>query len=197
VPAGASDLSFQMSGGTGDADLYVRFGSPPTTSSYDCRPYRNGNSESCPFAAPTAGTWHVGVRAYSAFSGVTLVGSFNGGGGGTGWSGSATPNLALVDNGQACHTLSVTGSGDAADVKLDIAGNHAYRSILRGTLAHNGTTVAAFPTNTFANGSGSFSFTGRAVAGLSGSASGDWTLCIIDTDAFGDTGTLASWSVHN
>lgn len=197
VPAGASNLVFQISGGSGDADLYVRFGSAPTTSNWDCRPYKNGNNESCTFASPAAGTWHVGVRAYSSFSGVSLVGSFQGGGGGTGWSGSASPNLALVDNGQACHTLTVTGDGNAAGAKLDIAGRHDYRSILRGTLSHNGVTVTAFPTGTFSNGSGNFSFTSRAVTGLSGSASGDWTLCIIDTDGYGDTGTLTSWSVHD
>ena len=32
-------------GGTGDGDLYVRFGSQPTTSAYDCRPYASGNAE--------------------------------------------------------------------------------------------------------------------------------------------------------
>src|SRR5690606_36931424 len=50
VPAGASNLVFTMSGGSGDADLYVKFGSAPTDSSWDCRPYRYGNSESCTFA---------------------------------------------------------------------------------------------------------------------------------------------------
>ena len=34
-----------MAGGSGDADLYVRYGSQPTTSSYTCRPYLNGNNE--------------------------------------------------------------------------------------------------------------------------------------------------------
>jgi hypothetical protein len=34
VPAGTSSLQFQTSGGTGDADLYVRLGSAPTTASY-------------------------------------------------------------------------------------------------------------------------------------------------------------------
>src|SRR5690606_29827467 len=43
VPSGSSNLQIQIAGGSGDADLYVRFGSPPTTSAYDCRPYRNGN----------------------------------------------------------------------------------------------------------------------------------------------------------
>ncbi|HEX4910266.1 MAG TPA: S8 family peptidase [Permianibacter sp.] len=87
VPAGATNLTFSSSGGTGDADMYVKFGSAPTTSSYDCRPYKSGNAESCSFATPTAGTWYVTLRAYSAFSGVSLTGSYStgsgGGGGGT------------------------------------------------------------------------------------------------------------------
>jgi lysyl endopeptidase len=76
VPSGASNLQFQISGGTGDADLYVRFGTAPTTSAYDCRPYTGGNNETCTFAAPAAGTWHVMLNGYSAYSGVTLVGSY-------------------------------------------------------------------------------------------------------------------------
>lgn len=84
VPSGASNLVFQMSGGTGDADLYVQQGSAPTTSTWSCRPYQSGNNETCTVAAPTAGTWHVMVRGYSAFSGVSLVGSFNAGSGGGG-----------------------------------------------------------------------------------------------------------------
>jgi subtilisin-like proprotein convertase family protein len=115
----------------------------------------------------------------------------------THWSGAATPNLPTVDNGSACTSLTVATTGDATVAKLDIAGSHAFRSILRGTLAHNGVTVTAFPVATFPTGSGAFSFTNRAQPGLSGDASGTWTLCIIDTDAFGDTGVLNTWSVHD
>jgi subtilisin-like proprotein convertase family protein len=115
----------------------------------------------------------------------------------THWSGSATPNLPTIDNGSACTSLTVASTGDASVAKLDVSGRHDFRSILRGTLAHNGTTVAAFPTATFPTGSGTFAFTGRAVTGLSGDASGTWTLCVVDTDAFGDTGVLNSWSVHD
>jgi len=76
VPSGASNLNIKIAGGTGDADLYVKLGSTPTTSSYDCRPYVTGNSESCTASAPTAGTYYVMVRAYSSYSGVTLTGSY-------------------------------------------------------------------------------------------------------------------------
>ena len=73
VPAGASNLSFTTSGGSGDMDLYVKSGSTPTDTVYDCRPYRTGNAETCTFNNPTAGSvYYVNVRAYSSFSGVTL-----------------------------------------------------------------------------------------------------------------------------
>jgi len=113
------------------------------------------------------------------------------------WSGSAIPDLPTIDNGSACATVMVASGGDSSLAKLDIAGRHDFRSSLRGTLAHNGTTAVAFPVGTFPSGSGPFSFTNRSIAGISGDASGTWTLCIIDTDGFGDTGVLNSWSVHD
>ncbi|MGN6517867.1 MAG: pre-peptidase C-terminal domain-containing protein [Dokdonella sp.] len=76
VPAGATNLKFAISGGTGDADLYVQLNAAPTTTSYLCRPYLAGNSETCSWTAPSAGTYHVSVRAYSTFSGVTLMPSY-------------------------------------------------------------------------------------------------------------------------
>jgi leucyl aminopeptidase len=79
VPAGATNIKFTMSGGTGDADLYVKFGSAPTDSSYDCRPYVGGNSEACT-GTLAGGKYYVRIKAYSAFSGVSLVGSYTEGG---------------------------------------------------------------------------------------------------------------------
>jgi len=72
IPSGASNLVIAISGGTGDADLYTKFGSAPTLSSYDCRPYITGNNESCTVAAPQAGTYYIMLNGYAAFSGVTL-----------------------------------------------------------------------------------------------------------------------------
>lgn len=78
VPAGATNLKFVTSGGTGDADLYVKAGAKPTTSSYDCRPYQSGNAETCTISSITPGTYYVMLRGYSAYSGVTLTGSYTG-----------------------------------------------------------------------------------------------------------------------
>jgi hypothetical protein len=68
---------FAISGGTGDADLYVRAGAEPTTTSYSCRPYLTGNNESCTFTPSTTTTYYIKVRAYQTFSGVTLTETMN------------------------------------------------------------------------------------------------------------------------
>ena len=72
VPAGSAQLRVAISGGSGDADLYLRQGSAPTDTVYTCRPYLSGNNETCTVNSPAAGVWHVRVKAYSTFSGVTL-----------------------------------------------------------------------------------------------------------------------------
>ncbi len=76
VPAGKTNLTVTTSGGTGDADLYVRRGSKPTTTTYDCRPYKTGNAETCTFTNPVAATYNIGIRAYSAVTGLTLKTSY-------------------------------------------------------------------------------------------------------------------------
>ena len=72
VPTGRTNLTVSISGGTGDADLYVRRGANPTTTTYDCRPYKTGNAETCSFTNPVAGTYYIGIRGYTAVSGLTL-----------------------------------------------------------------------------------------------------------------------------
>ncbi|MBB1479046.1 S8 family serine peptidase [Pseudoalteromonas sp. SG41-2] len=129
VPSGASNVTFTMSGGTGDADLYVRSGSKPTTSTYDCRPYKGGNSEECSIDSPTAGTYHVMVRGYSAYSGVSLVGNLTTSGNtGNPQAGGGTVSDISANAGQWKHytldvpagmaSFTVTTSGGSGDADL-------------------------------------------------------------------------------
>ena len=76
VPAGASNLSIAITGTSGDADLYVKFGSAPTLYSFDFRPYIGGSNETVTIPAPSVGTYYIMIRGYSAYSGVTLNVSF-------------------------------------------------------------------------------------------------------------------------
>ncbi len=77
VPAGQTQLTISISGGSGDADLYVQSGSKPSLTVYQCRPYKNGNDESCVFSPPTQGKYYVMLHAYSAYSGATLTGTYS------------------------------------------------------------------------------------------------------------------------
>jgi len=78
VPTGQSNLSIVMSGGTGDADLYVKNGAKPTLTTYDYRPYLSGNAESVSVTNPAAGTWYIGINAYAAYSGVSIKATYTG-----------------------------------------------------------------------------------------------------------------------
>jgi hypothetical protein len=111
VPSGQAKLEIQISGGTGDADLYVKRGSPPTTSEYDYRPYLSGNEESVTVNNPTGGDWFMMIRGYQAYSGLTLLATFGGG---------VVPDeVTTLQNGVA-----VTGLSGAADsekfYKIDV-----------------------------------------------------------------------------
>ncbi|MGQ0713415.1 MAG: pre-peptidase C-terminal domain-containing protein [Gemmatimonadaceae bacterium] len=75
VPAGTTKLTITMSGGTGDADLYVRFGQLPTLGTFDCAPFLGGNAESCTFDNPAVGTWFIMLDAFAAYAGARLVGT--------------------------------------------------------------------------------------------------------------------------
>ncbi|HEY0255403.1 MAG TPA: M4 family metallopeptidase, partial [Kofleriaceae bacterium] len=93
VPAGSTSVTFALSGGTGDADLYVQNGSKPTTSTYACRSWNDAtNGENCAFSSPAAGTYYVMVYGYAAYSGASIVGTVTGSGGGGGGGGSVLQN---------------------------------------------------------------------------------------------------------
>lgn len=76
VPSGATSLTFKTSGGSGDADLYVKLGSQPTTSSYLQKSDGSTTTETISIPSPAAGTYYVLVYGYKASSGVSLVASY-------------------------------------------------------------------------------------------------------------------------
>lgn len=195
VPAGATNLNFAMSGGTGDADLYVRFGSAPTTSNYDCRPYVGGNTESCPISTAQAGTYYVMVRAYSSYSGVSLTGSYTAGGTGGQTVFSSTTDVTIPDNNTAGGTsnISVVRTGAAGNVKITYSVVHTYIGDLKVELvAPNGSTAVLR-----SNSGGSANNINESVDVNAGtvSASGAWGLKVTDS-AGADTGYIDSWSIE-
>jgi hypothetical protein len=70
----AGRYQFAMTGAGGDADLYVRIGSAPTQTAYDCRPYKTGSNETCEVTLAQPAPIHVMVRGYSGTPSFDLVG---------------------------------------------------------------------------------------------------------------------------
>lgn len=73
VPVGTTSLQISTSGGTGDCDLYVKFGTNPTLDSWDHRPYLAGNNESVTVINPSVGYWYVMLHGFEVYEGVTLL----------------------------------------------------------------------------------------------------------------------------
>ncbi|MBA6364713.1 M4 family metallopeptidase [Colwellia sp. BRX8-8] len=158
VPSGATDISFLTTGGSGDADMYVKFGSAPTDSSYDCRPYKGGNVESCA-GTSTGGTYYVRVKAYSAFSGVSLTGSFTEAATGNPALNGSESNVA-VSKGQWKRFTQVLPAG-YADLTISLSGGSgdADLYIRRGVQS----TASAYDCRPYKNGNNeSCSFTNPA-----------------------------------
>lgn len=76
TPVGATRLKFSISGGIGDADLYVRFGAYPTSAKWDARPFATGNIETVDISNPPAGDWYVAVNSYATYSSLSLTASY-------------------------------------------------------------------------------------------------------------------------
>jgi hypothetical protein len=73
VPPGQHIVNFELSGGTGDADLFVRKGQKPTVDEFDCvSGLLDETGEMCHFFEPDGGTYYVGVIGNNDFSGATL-----------------------------------------------------------------------------------------------------------------------------
>ncbi len=74
--APVASLDVTLSGGTGDADLYVHLGERPSLlADYDCASAGSTTAESCAIPSPTPGTYHIAVHGLADYSGVSLLAS--------------------------------------------------------------------------------------------------------------------------
>jgi serine protease len=196
VPAGATNLNFAMSGGTGDADLYVQYGAAPgtATGTYDCRPYKTGNSESCPIATAQAGTYYAMVRGFSAFTGVSLVGSFTAAPVGNPATYTNTANFTIPDNNTTGITspITVTRKGDSATVTVNVDIKHTYSGDLTVSLVSPTGQTAVLQSKTGGSADNVIKTFTASMTGVE--SSGVWKLKAVDS-ASQDTGYIDAWTL--
>jgi Zn-dependent metalloprotease len=194
VPSGATNLKFVTSGGTGDADLYVKFGSAPTTTSYTCKSDGGTNAETCNIATAQAGTYYVMVKAYSAFSGLSITGSYSTGGGGSTQTYSNTTDYQIKDNTTVDSPITVSGrSGNApSTASISVRIIHTYKGDLKVDLVAPDGSLYNIHNRT---GSSTDNVITTVTKNLSTELlNGTWKLRVND-NASGDTGYIDSWSI--
>ncbi|WP_395625010.1 M4 family metallopeptidase [Thermomonas sp.] len=197
VPAGATGLKFVTSGGTGDADLYVKFGSAPTTTSYTCKSEGGTNAETCSIATAQAGTYYVLVKGYSAFSGMSITGSYTAGGGGGGTQTyTNTTDVSIPDNNSTgvTSTIAVSGRTGNAPSTTAVAVNivHTYSGDLVVELVAPDGSVYTLSNRV---GGSADNIVKTYTVNLSSEAiNGSWKLRAKDRAA-SDTGYINSWSI--
>lgn len=76
VPAGTRSLNLRSYGGSGDVSLYVAFDSVPTSTLYDRKSAKPGNSEAVVITNPAAGTYYVRIVGEQAFTNVSVLGLY-------------------------------------------------------------------------------------------------------------------------
>lgn len=174
VPTGQSKLDIVMSGGTGDGDLYVKLGSQPTSSSYNYRPYLNGNNETVSVTNPSAGDWYISIYAYSTFASVSLKATYTAGATCTSISGSLSGTGAnyyttsYASSVSGSHTGKLTGpSGTDFDLYLQKqSSTGSWSSVAAGESSTSTENV------TYSGTAGTYRWRVYAYSG-----SGSFTLC--------------------
>ena len=191
VPADAASLQFVLSAGSGDADMYVRYGSQPTLNDWDCRPYRNGNEETCTISNIQAGTYHVMLVGYNAYTNTTLTGTFTQG---SGESFESTTNFDIPDNNATGieSPLEVSRSGASGTINVEVEIVHTYiGDLIVDLVAPDGTTYNLH--NRSGGSSNNINQTYVVDAGSAGSL-GTWQLKVSDR-ARVDTGYIDRFKI--
>lgn len=114
VPAGTEELRVTLGGAeSADLDLYLRAGTPPTTSAFDCAAAGVSPFGACTVTSPAAGSWHVLVTRFAGSGEYQVTASVFG-------PDCADPaNEGLpCDDGSSCTTGDVCQSGTCTGTPL-------------------------------------------------------------------------------
>ncbi|WP_341501762.1 S8 family serine peptidase [Gallaecimonas sp. GXIMD4217] len=196
VPANAQNLSLNLAGPNGDADLWVKAGSEPSSSSDATWKSQGYNSnESVAISTPAAGTYYVVVYAYGAFDSASLTAGLTVSEPSSGGESvfENTNDVTITDNATASSTINVDRAGDSGTVLVSVDIKHSYRGDLRIKVftPTGASATLQEPSNDSAD---NINKTWSLDAGTI-PAAGEWRLTVEDVYS-GDTGYIDSWKLE-
>ena len=156
VPSGQTSLTVKTTGGSGDADLYVKLGSVPSTSSYNGKSEGSTATETVTISNPSAGDWYIGIYAYSSFSSVSLQATYTG----------STPTLSLSVSPTSISIAQ--GASGTVTATTTVSGGFNSSVSFSASGLPSGASASFNPTSIAAPGAGSSTVTlsaGTAAAG--------------------------------
>lgn len=186
VPSGQTSLEIKIWSGSGDCDLYVKRGAQPTSSSYDYRPYLNGNNETVTVSNPAAGDWYIGLHAYSSYSGMSLKGTYTGGGGGgvtTLQNGVAKTNLSGAKSSEAFYKITVPTGQTSLEIKIWGGSGDCDLYVKHGSQP----TTTSYDYRPYLNGN-------NETVTVTGPSSGDWYIMLRAYAAFSGLSLQATYT---
>lgn len=196
VPANATNINVQTFGGSGDVDLYIKFGSAPGKYDYDKKSVLWGNDETLTANVTQAGVWHIWVIGYYEFADVSVMATHDGISGGDNPAFySNQENLDITDANTAgvFSDIYVDRQGSTGTLSLSVDIKHPYRGDVELRLISPAGTVYVAKESGFDSADDiteSFQINFGAE-----DSEGNWQLQIIDMFA-GDQGYLDSWSLE-
>jgi hypothetical protein len=161
---------------------------------FDCKSESGTNAETCNIATAQAGTYYVLIKGYSAFSGMSLTGSYTTGGGGGTQTYTNTSDYTIGDNLTVDSPITVSGrTGNApSNASVTVAIVHTYIGDLKVDLVAPDGSLYNIHNRT---GSSTDNINKTVTLNLSTEVlNGTWKLRVND-NAGGDTGYINSWSV--
>ncbi|MBL9119611.1 MAG: pre-peptidase C-terminal domain-containing protein [Phycisphaerae bacterium] len=161
VPFGTSELVVETAGGDPDADIYLRWGAPPTINSFTYKSDGPSSNESITIFDPPGGNLYVMVRAHSSYAGVGIVGEYFGSddvdvielenedsiGGLYGYTGDARFFKVSIPFNQDYARVKLTGSDPDADLYVrwgDLPSTEDYHAKSTGS-SSNETIIIEYP----------------------------------------------------
>lgn len=196
VPANATTIDVQTFGGSGDVDLYIKFGAAPDKYDYDKKSVVWGNDEQVTANVTQAGTWHVWVLGYYEFANASVVASHDGLSGGDNPATYVNNEHLDITDASTVGVLSeilVDRQGSTGTLSLTVDIKHPYRGDIEIRLISPAGTSYVVKESGFDSADNILeSF--QVNVGVEDSQ-GNWQLQIFDRFA-GDQGYLDSWSLE-
>lgn len=185
-----NNLSFSTNGGSGNLNMYVKYGSLPTSTVADCKAEASGNTEVCNINNPQAGRYYVLLKGQAAYNGANLLATVPVAN--VGYENTSRFDIPDNSTGGVSSPINVPLTSAAGTVTVDVNIIHPYiGDLVVSLVAPDGSVYNLH--NRSGGSADNIVKTFKVSAGSKG-ALGSWKLKVVDA-ARADVGYIQRWKI--